>query len=360
MSIDRGMPLSLRLIADDLTGALDSSAPFATADHPVVVGLHADDLPMAPRLAMSTESRDLSESAAIETVASAFGALSRQERPRALWFKKIDSVLRGQPFAEALALAKAGGFSRMVVAPAYPAMGRRTIDGRQYVDGGDGGEARQVGPALRDGFSRLDSSLTLHASDEKPGVAAGSGLEIHMLDADTQADLDRRLQPFRAAAEKTLFVGAGGMAIALAGAPRRIAHPSPVLIVAGTRHPSTLAQLLHLRAHLPLVSPPEIVAPSLTAATPADTQIQIVEAAAHLGEAPDAGPIMIIGGDTLSAFLRGVEARSLECLGEACAGVPISRLRGGPADGRLLLTKSGGFGHPDLLTRIASGNPSDL
>ena len=42
-------------------------------------------------------------------------------------------------------------------------------------------------------------------------------------------------------------------------------------------------------------------------------------------------------------------ARSIEVLGEVKPGMPIGRLKGGPAEGKLLVTKAGGFGTPSAL-----------
>lgn len=348
MSPEDDVAVPLRLIADDLTGALDSSAPFATPERPVVVGLRLDDLPNAACLAFSTESRDLEAEEAVRSIQSAFAAMSASIDRPTLWFKKVDSVLRGQPFAETLGLAEAGGFDRILFAPAYPAMRRVTVNGRQYVVAEDG-QRSQMGPRLCDGFSDVAPSVGVRSSAAAPSEDGVAGLHVQLLDAETQAELEEGVHRFRRAAGRTLFVGAGGMAIALAGQAQRIQAPPPSLIIVGTRHPATLAQLQFLDASH---AAPEIFAPSLTALTPRETQRQITEMARQVTGPPDQPPVLIIGGDTLSAFLQGVKARFLECLGEAYPGVPIARLRGGSADGRLIMTKSGGFGDSALLARM--------
>ncbi len=53
----------------------------------------------------------------------------------ALAGKKIDSTLRGNPGGELEAMMAAQGCRMAVVAPAYPAAGRHTRDGRCYVHG---------------------------------------------------------------------------------------------------------------------------------------------------------------------------------------------------------------------------------
>src|SRR5205814_4669044 len=82
-------------------------------------------------------SRDLEANAAAKVVTAAVSSLLVPEDDAApRWvYKKIDSMLRGHPRAELLALMAALGESRGVVAPAFPAEGRTTRDGRQYIAG---------------------------------------------------------------------------------------------------------------------------------------------------------------------------------------------------------------------------------
>jgi uncharacterized protein YgbK (DUF1537 family) len=65
--------------------------------------------------------------------------LRAHRAPGARLFKKMDSILRGQPAAEigALlgALRQAGQPTMAVVAPAFPATGRTTVSGRMWLQG---------------------------------------------------------------------------------------------------------------------------------------------------------------------------------------------------------------------------------
>ena len=60
--------------------------------------------------------------------------------------------------------------------------------------------------------------------------------------------------------------------------------------------------------------------------------------------------LFVTGGETLSVVLKAVGARSLDCLGEIGPGLPMSIVRGGKLDGCSIVSKSGGFGAPDLLS----------
>ena len=61
----------LAIVADDLTGAADTSACFANAGLGTVIRLSGATVPNADVLAVSTESRDLDSAAAAKTVRSA-------------------------------------------------------------------------------------------------------------------------------------------------------------------------------------------------------------------------------------------------------------------------------------------------
>ena len=95
----------LAIVADDLTGAADTSARFANAGLATVIRLSGAMVPNADVLAVSTESRDLDPAAAAKTVRSALiGIAGGQADAGPRWvYKKIDSVLRGHPRDELLA-----------------------------------------------------------------------------------------------------------------------------------------------------------------------------------------------------------------------------------------------------------------
>ena len=180
----------LRLLADDLTGALDSAAGFVPLTGPVSVTWHA----FAARgsVAFDSDSRDLSAEQAHRTRLKASSAQLLDGGAPA--FKKIDSLLRGHVALELAACMRR--FDHCVLAPAFPFQGRITRDGRQLVRSGDGW--RDTG---------VDLSAELHAL----GVAA------RCCDAETDADLDAIVAEGRRLAGRVLWCGTGGLAGALAG-----------------------------------------------------------------------------------------------------------------------------------------------
>ena len=61
--------------------------------------------------------------------------------------------------------------------------------------------------------------------------------------------------------------------------------------------------------------------------------------------------LVLTGGETAAAVLAARGLGLLEVLGEALPGVPVCRANG-QDDAPLILTKSGGFGGPDTLSRL--------
>jgi uncharacterized protein YgbK (DUF1537 family) len=316
-----------RILADDLTGALDASAPFAAPGAPVRLPWTA---PLGDgAIAISSESRDLPEG---EAVARTLAAAARLPGG-GLWLKKVDSVLRGHPVAEAAAVFDAGGFRACVVAPAFPEMGRVTRGGRQWM---------------------LDTSGFYPVGPRDLAAAfAARGVAVAVIDAETPADLATAVRAH--AGERVLWVGSRGLASALAGPRALLPVPAISGLVIGTAHPATRAQVARLGS---IASGPErasetrrtfLLDPVPTAPDAAATRIAIRDALAGLEPDPDPGALLVVGGDTLAEVLAALAPRALAIEGEVAPGLPLSRLEGGRHHGLVLVTKSGGFGGPDLL-----------
>jgi D-threonate/D-erythronate kinase len=330
----------LAVIADDLTGALDASAPFAARGLSTLVALGRDQLCAALAsgadvIGVSTDSRELAPDAARQAVADCLALL-----PAGLpIFKKIDSRLKGNIAAELDAIS----FRRALVIPAIPAFGRWMRDGRL----GGFGVSEPIDVAARLGH---------HAG------------KAHTPDVATQDDIDRALTNF----DHDLPVGARGLAEALAirlapgAAPPVVPSiTAPVICVIGSTDSITLEQIRRLRETSPAlhdILAPNGVAPNdlpplgpmtLLQATAGDTRMDPVVVARHLGEAllrmpvQQGATLFISGGATAQVVLRSIGIGILQLVGEALPGLPIAR-----AGGFTIITKSGGFGTPDTLLRL--------
>jgi uncharacterized protein YgbK (DUF1537 family) len=199
---------------------------------------------------------------------------------------------------------------------------------------------------------------------------------IVVVDADSDGDLDRVVGQVDDVRE-VLWVGSPGLAGALARAcgPAVTAPPhwpaaSRTVLVLGTRHPATRAQLRRLRAELgaracvqssarPLAPDVEValvVAPGgsdgdRSAAGARRVATRLATAAADLLRREDVDACVASGGETAGAVLRALGVSDIELLGEPEPGIALGAFRheGRP---RLLATKAGAFGDDDTLVRL--------
>ncbi|MGZ6023029.1 MAG: four-carbon acid sugar kinase family protein [Rhizomicrobium sp.] len=254
------------ILADDLTGAADCAIAFGRRGHAAVVTWgevgDASDRQL-PVLAYDAASRGLAAEAAAGRHAD---ALERLSGPGRLLFKKIDSTLRGQPAAEMAAalahLKSRSGSAFGVFAPAFPATGRTTVDGRVLVND----RALEQAEVWQRDHTYPNADLvdvlatagirgekvtlgTVRGGDLRAMFArlAGEGDMIAVCDAETDRDLHLIAEaslPMSSAtaSSSTFFIGSAGFAHALAGLdagdvvepPRMTASASGTLIVVGS------------------------------------------------------------------------------------------------------------------------------
>jgi uncharacterized protein YgbK (DUF1537 family) len=108
---------SLRLIADDLTGALDTAAEFTGVCGALDVAW-TESVPesLTGSLAIDTGTRECGSDEAAARVGRTAAALGGA----AIAYKKIDSLMRGPWAAELAACLAAGDWAHCVFAPAFP------------------------------------------------------------------------------------------------------------------------------------------------------------------------------------------------------------------------------------------------
>jgi uncharacterized protein YgbK (DUF1537 family) len=319
-----GRTTRLRLLADDLTGALDSAARFVPVSGPIAVVWDDTDLPEAA--AIDSGTRELPEDAA----RAAIERLAPLLADGAPAFKKIDSLLRGHVAVELAACLR--WFDHCVLAPAFPFQGRITRGGRQLVRSGDGW--RDTG---------VDLAAALRAL----------GITVQVRDAETDADLDAIVAQGRALTGRVLWCGTGGLAGALAGR-RPIpcpALPRPVLALIGSDHPVSEAQM----AAVPAATRGSVVVCELPAGIERNTARDLIGlrfATVLRQRTQRPGTLFVTGGETLRDLCRTLGASRLELDGEIEPGVPTSVLRGGAWDGQRIVSKSGAFGDAGFLARL--------
>ncbi|MGA2889507.1 MAG: four-carbon acid sugar kinase family protein [Terracidiphilus sp.] len=332
------------LFADDLTGATDAAAAFLSAGHSVRVwtGVMASTTASESVQAFNTASRRLAPEAAALAVFRAATGLSRESD--ALFFKKIDSAARGPLAAELLAAQRALGAQAVILAPSFPAAGRTVNNGILEIQDVSGQLTRHELASLFPIETRH-----LHASISRPdqlASALASGKSILLCDAVTQADLEALAQA-AANLPGLLYAGSAGLAQAIASLDPacELLQPFPAsartLVVAGTPHPVTKLQLDHLAAGHPAA---QVLRVRFEAGDDALIRNQF--------NRYDPQALILTGGDTALLAARALNAHSFILHGEFAPGIPWGIVEGGRAQGRIVITKSGGFGTPITLNRI--------
>ena len=126
------------IIADDLTGANDTSLQFFLCGCKTQVAfgedISIDENLKTEVLAMSTETRNAQPQTAIERVKNAAENILKKYGFEYI-YKKIDSVLRGNIAVEVLTLLEVLNLDAAIICPAFPNEGRTTIGGYHLVKG---------------------------------------------------------------------------------------------------------------------------------------------------------------------------------------------------------------------------------
>ncbi len=122
---------SVAVVADDLTGSLDTAAPFAERCGPIQVYVTPPDVFSSSKpnsvLVSNTATRQDSAAVAAAKVRQVTRALAASGFSRL--FKKIDSTLQGNLGSEIEQMLACSEAKVAVVCPAFAAQGRRLEDG---------------------------------------------------------------------------------------------------------------------------------------------------------------------------------------------------------------------------------------
>ncbi len=369
----------VRILADDLTGALDSAAAFA-GEVPVFLDLPERDVaPSSPVSVVATATRDV----AIEALPGLLDPSLRWLGEAKIAFKKVDSLLRGNTFAECAYVARAGGFREIAFVPAFPGQGRITVEGRQCVipPGGSYVDRQALGAAAPAAAFAV-FGLPVISSADAPADRLSVWIPEIRCDDDLASVAAMQMRP---EARRWLWCGSAGLAQAtarslglaaggpLAEFPAR--PPGPVLLISASHHPvvqrqwdvikavergaivavhgtrSTLRSALRSMGEPPdfamfNLSPNRVLPPQDAAALLARQLDQIVR------ESPRPASLVVVGGDTLRALCRAAGARALMAGTSLRAGWGCARLVGGTWDGIQVHSRSGAFGDPEDLSTM--------
>ena len=393
------------VIADDLTGAMDTGVGLAQAGLSAIITFSSTTQIASDAVVVTTDSRAESASEAYRRVKAA------GERFRDYFiYKKVDSTLRGNVAAELQALLDVTAAPHAVVCPAFPAIKRTVVNGTLLVEGV---------PVHQTSFSR-DPVSPVTRSDIIELLRAGSGIGALNLKLDdvergpvhlaeriresasrvvvVDAVEDRHLRCIADAvatsSERLLPCGSGGLgahvplAFGYCVGERDLppAPTGPVLLAVGSRNDVSVRQLQRV---LDTINPPLIrVEPNefrsragrASRANQLASEIvqlfsesRVVVLSSSLSDyapqlrhtmAPVLGAIVsrvlatctlaglfLSGGDVARAVCGEEGIQALRILGDLQPGVIVGEAVGTRYQGVRVITKAGGFGNEEAMTQ---------
>lgn len=408
------------IIADDLTGAADCGIACG-AGAVVLLGKPVGVVPDSAILAVDADTRSMDPRQAAHTIAELVTDLvsgddsGARDRQPILLFKKVDSTLRGNVGAELAAALKAqrrqaGRIERVVAlfAPASPAHGRTTVEGRHRVHGEPLEQADLWPgelPRRRSGLAEILHGSGLSSggiglplvragvrSLEKAMIRLAAEVDVLISDAESDADLEAIAKAAMVLHPKTVWCGSAGLArhipraagfatSASASEPLLASRSGPKLFVVGSRANASREQARALAAApdiLAITIPHAVVLATETAAAAKEyarkisaslkqgTDVLVRLDAAEPCAAGDArrltsslarliapcadhaGTLVATGGETARAILDEWRIQRLRLLGEVEPGLPWSVTEGWRRT-LIVLTKAGSFGTQDTL-----------
>ncbi|MFP3896039.1 MAG: four-carbon acid sugar kinase family protein [Anaerolineales bacterium] len=397
--------MRLGIIADDLTGAMDTGLQFGKRGVETLVALDRQDIPEARVVVVDTDSRAVRASEARERMLAVAPRLEKR-----LLYKKVDSTMRGNVGYELRALLDTLKPRAIVVAPAFPQGGRTTRWGYQRVDG----------RPLHLTFFAEDPRWPMRESHlptllmQQAGLEVGHvGLEavdagpktlvralkthrerLMVVDALTKDHLGIIARALVSLQGRWLPCGSAGLADAWATALgiewmspiERPGGNGPILFVSGSRNDVTTEQLSRLREETdllqvdlesrgiyeaeheiqrlterclqPLERGNDVIltssfSPFVTGAGEIVARI-LARTVANVVRRQKLGGLFLTGGDIAVGTCHTLGVRALRILEEIQSGIPGGKLVRERCDGLWVVTKAGGFGDEDALLEIAS------
>lgn len=407
--VESSMP-KLLIIADDLTGAMDSGVQLAKRGIATVVipELHEVDEPWpCETLVVNTETRHSTPDKAAEAVTRAVRL--GQKHGIKVFYKKTDSTLRGNIGSELEALLRGSMRKCLIFVPAFPRLGRTTREGWQYVEGVPLQNTDYANDPLNPIITgdvaeivRLQTNVRTFVipSNKLAAVSDFSEEGIYILNCENDNDLKMIGDSVRKLEMHCVFAGAGGFAEELAllfgnrpgVSPMKCLNlPERILVVNGSMSRAATRQTVYAersgfavlrldpadlsyRNGWSAVSWDRVVSmlkehPArqliLTSVCQEDNapllccdQNAMLDFAENLGRLvaslrQQTAPrlLMVIGGDTLSGVTSALACNSIIPLAEILPGVVFSKLLCPDAE-IFAISKAGGFGSDDAIVRV--------
>lgn len=387
--------LKMLIVADDLTGAMDTAVNAKMLKTSPVVHWNAISGAIDGICVVDTESRNLTEAEAKEKIREiVFPILKANDY--SIVYKKIDSTMRGHIITELKTIIAEYNPDMIIVDPAFPAVGRTIKDGICYVNEVPLEDTEFANDPLAPAYTgnipawlseKLGVEVYYHPVDEiKSDMVLLNG--VHAFDTETDFHLRSLVKALPAVgSRRILLVGSAALATEFFALHR--SAEKPVLAFVGSVSQQTADQIYYSRKHgvkvikLPLLELyrshdiESVVLQArellelgedviITAAQSRDDYYDalqyekenqlpegslsrfIKEVMGALGKAivptAELSGIFITGGDTAISVLNSLEAEGAEVKFEAVKGFVVSSLRGGLRPGLKIITKAGAFG----------------
>jgi len=388
------------IIADDFTGANDTGLQLVRRSVKVRVQIGRPGLlPPSYSLVLDTESRNLSPQQAGEAVQASL--LDMDMASFSVVMKKIDSTLRGNIVEEVREVAKRMQASIIVVATAFPDMGRICRDSVVYVHDKPLRETEHgkdpLKPVTEDNLSNLFSPFNrvVHLSVDTIRARSWPMLRdgVVVCDSTTNEDLNLIAEWALSLNRKVLFVGSAGLGEALVNQH----YPSkPILGLVASLSEVTRRQVLYAqnrgistvsvsvcdllvqkgihsyaeRVRLLLSQNKDVllIASSVLEHSEYKASIEtgrglglsesqvgnavrlaLSTIAKEVMETHELGGLFLTGGDTAFGILELLKISEVEIKGEVLLGLPLLEVVGSKYACLKLVTKAGAFGGDDAI-----------
>ena len=404
------------ILADDLTGANDTAIQFVKEGLSALVLTNAASTEASigyDVVSINSNSRGMNPDDAYRVVYDTVKELKPTDNEYFV-YKKVDSVLRGNPGQELAAVMTALDLPFALVAPSFPA-NRSVMENGLLSPNGDTSSGAIINAVkiFAEGAHRKTENIPLQKIRQGADSVLAyikehndRGTEIFVADAVTDSDLEIIFETSSLLEKKHILTGSAALAKQAARylgaskekkkAEKHEANAKPALIIAGTRQRATAEQLLavsdalkvpiirfntqavlenkidhaikevklNVEEHILRNSPLCIIA--VEAMFEEDNEqnydegdsraTAIATALGKLGEdllkTFRFSFLLCTGGDTAMRICKQVNTIGIEPLEEICPGIPLGRIKGGECDGYPIITKSGRFGNKDTALHI--------
>lgn len=387
------------IIADDFTGANDAGVQLTRRGIPTHVvfepALIEDN---SESYVLDTESRGLDSDDAYALLKGLFADIDFTKFDYIV--KKTDSTLRGNIPMEVKALYDSLDNRTVIFAPAFPDIGRMTIDGRHYFNDKPLMETEfakdPVKPITTDCLKELLEEAfdgeCIHLTPDTLDYGNNYKNHLYSFDCRKNDELIKIVNTFEKTDVTPLWVGSAGICDAILNnlEPTLPAAALITSISEATRKQVKFAEskgiklvqvpvheLLEKRDYKYVDQMVSYISEGfdallISSATYDRTELDLtVETGLKLGlsrlelatliqdimselmekvlEQVKLSGLFLSGGDTAIGFIKQIESEGSLILGEVSNGIPIMQLQKGRFPGLKVITKAGGFGNEDAI-----------